>query len=214
MATWARSWRASFAKSSPFNGGATCGSTRSTRPLPGSMVGSGLQDLEVSLNSGSQEVIDQLHLGFTVDAVMKGFRVLRESGYQGKVLVNLSLMLPVRRRETLRETLRVLGQIKAIFGPERVVPVIFFLAIQPHTGLEKRALREGSLRKGYNPLSVLPGNVLRLIYNPPPLGGMIGRCCALAFRAGGGAQMALQLIAGEVRLTARTAVRDEGAQEA
>ncbi|MGA2612123.1 MAG: hypothetical protein ABSG38_01545 [Spirochaetia bacterium] len=74
------------------------------------------------------------------------------------------------------------------------MPVIFFLAIQPHTGLESRALADGHIRKGYDPLSVLPWNVLKLIYNPPPLGSMIGRSCARAFAAGGVADMVLESI--------------------
>ena len=72
--------------------------------------------------------------------------------------------------------------------------MIFFLAIQPHTGLESRALADGHIRKGYDPLSVLPWNVLKLIYNPPPLGSMIGRSCARAFAAGGVADMVLESI--------------------
>ncbi|HUJ74916.1 MAG TPA: radical SAM protein, partial [bacterium] len=153
--------------------------------LAGLMVRSGLHDLEVSLNSGSQAVIDQLHLDFTVEAVMRGFETLRAAGYQGRVLVNLSLNAPGETRETLRETIRVVRRIKAMFGDERVIPVVFFLAIQPRTGLESRALADRHLREGYNPLSVAPWDVLKLIYNPPPLGGMIGRACAVSFARGG-----------------------------
>ena len=149
------------------------------------MVRSGLHDLEVSLNSGSQAVIDQLRLDFTVDGVMRGFETLKRAGYTGRVLVNLSLNAPGETRETLRETLGVVARIKKMFGDERVVPVVFFLAIQPHTGLETRSLEDRHLRAGYNPLSVAPWDVLRLIYNPPPLGRMIGRACAVSFARGG-----------------------------
>ena len=162
------------------------------------MVRSGLTDLEVSLNSGAQEVVDELRLGFSVDQAMKGFRVLKESGYAGKVLVNLSLNAPGETRQTLRRTLERVEEIKGIFGPDRVMPVVFFLAIQPHTGLETRALEDGHLGKGYDPLSVLPWNVLRLIYNPPPLGDIIGRSCARAFAAGGGSDLILDMIAREI----------------
>ncbi|HTP59389.1 MAG TPA: radical SAM protein, partial [Spirochaetia bacterium] len=168
------------------------------RALGRLMVRSGLTDLEVSLNSGAQEVVDELQLGFSVDQAMKGFRVLKESGYAGKVLVNLSLNAPGETVRTLRRTLERVDEIKGIFGADRVVPVVFFLAIQPHTGLEHRALEDGRIRKGYDPLSVLPWNVLRLIYNPPPLGGMIGRSCARAFAAGGGSDMILGMIAREI----------------
>jgi hypothetical protein len=149
------------------------------------MVRSGLHDLEVSLNSGAQAVIDQLKLGFTVEQVMEGFEVLKNAGYAGRVIVNLSLNAPGETRETLLQTIATVKRIKKIFGDSRVVPVVFFLAIQPHTGLETRALADHHLRKGYNPLSVMPWDVLRLIYNPPPLGSLIGRACAVSFARGG-----------------------------
>jgi hypothetical protein len=145
------------------------------------MVRSGLDELEVSLNSGSQHVIDELRLGFTVDQVLEGCRKLSSAGYHGRVLVNLSLNAPGETAESLRETIAVIDRMRRIFGADRVVPVIFFLAIQPRTGLERRALEDGHLRAGYDPLSVWPWDVLRLIYNPPPLGRVIGRSCAREF---------------------------------
>jgi hypothetical protein len=116
---------------------------------------------------------------------MNGCEVLKNAGYSGKVLINLSLNAPGETRETLLSTISVIRRIKEIFGEKQVVPVVFFLAIQPHTGLETHALATAHLRQGYNPLSVMPWNVLRLIYNPPPLGSLIGRACAMAFARGG-----------------------------
>jgi hypothetical protein len=155
------------------------------RSLASLMVRSGLSDLEVSLCSGSQAVLDELKLGFSVEGVMRGFEVLRASGYEGKVLVNLSLNAPGETRETLMETMETMRRIRAIFGEKRVVPVVFFLAIQPHTGLERRAQANGHIREGYDPLSVMPWDVIKLIYNPAPLGKLIGRACANAFDLGG-----------------------------
>ena len=149
------------------------------------MVRSGLCDLEVSLNSGAQSVLDELKLGFSVDEVMKGFEVLKAAGYAGKVLVNLSLNAPGETRDTLLETMETMRRIRRIFGENQVVPVVFFLAIQPHTGLERKAQANGHIRAGYDPLSVLPWNVIRLIYNPAPLGKLIGRSCAAVFDRGG-----------------------------
>ncbi len=149
------------------------------------MVRTGVSELEISLNSGSQIVLDQLHMGFSVEEVIKGCEVLRKAGYLGRVLVNLSLNAPGETRETLTETIKVVRRIRSIFGDDRVMPVIFFLAIQPHTGLEQRALKDGHIREGYNPLSTYPWDVRRLIYNPPPLDKLIGRCCARAFRSPG-----------------------------
>ncbi len=150
------------------------------------MVRSGLSELEVSLNSGAQEVLDRLRLGFTVEEVLRGFEVLRASGYTGKVLVNLSLNAPGETRQTLRQTLEAVRRIRGIFGTDRVAPVVFFLAIQPRTGLERAALEAGHLRAGYDPLSVQPRHLWKLIYNPPPLGPLIGRACARAFAGGSG----------------------------
>jgi radical SAM superfamily enzyme YgiQ (UPF0313 family) len=154
-------------------------------PLASLMVRSGLSNLEISLNSGAQTVLDELHLDFSVAEVMRGCGILAAAGYKGKVLVNLSLNAPGETRETLLETIETVRRIKGIFGPERVVPVVFFLAIQPHTGLERRAIAQGHIRKDYDPLSVLPWDVIRLIYNPAPLGGLIGRACAETFARGG-----------------------------
>ncbi len=146
------------------------------------MVKTGLRDIEIALNSGAQPVLDELRMGFSVDEVMEGFRVLRSAGYRGRVNVDLSLNSPGETPETLRETMKVIDKMRGIFGPDRVTPVVFFLAVQPHTGLEKKALEEGSLKKGYNPISVWPWDIRTLIYNPPPLDRMIGRCCSRAFR--------------------------------
>jgi hypothetical protein len=159
------------------------------------MVRSGLHDLEVSLNSGAPDVLEQLRLGFTVDEVMRGFQVLKDAGYAGRILVNLSLNAPGETEATLRQTIDVVRRIKAMFGESRVVPVVFFLAIQPHTGLEKRAREDHHLKDGYDPLSVMPWDVLRLIYNPPPLGPLVGRACALAFARGDGAQAGENVLA-------------------
>jgi len=155
------------------------------RTLASLMVRSGLCDLEVSLNSGAQSVLDELKLGFSVDEVMKGFEVLKAAGYTGKVLVNLSLNAPGETRDTLLETMETMRRIRRIFGDSQVVPVVFFLAIQPHTGLERKAQANGRIKAGYDPLSVLPWNVIRLIYNPAPLGKLIGRSCATVFDRGG-----------------------------
>ncbi len=146
------------------------------------MVKTGLRDIEIALNSGAQPVLDGLKMGFSVDEVMEGFRVLQSAGYTGKVKVDLSLNSPGETPETLRETMKVLDRVRGIFGPDRVTPVVFFLAVQPHTGLEKKALEDGGLKKGYNPISVWPWDIRTLIYNPPPLSRMIGRCCSHAFR--------------------------------
>jgi radical SAM superfamily enzyme YgiQ (UPF0313 family) len=148
------------------------------------MVRSGLVELELSLGSGSQRVVDALKLGFRVDEAMRGLERLKAAGYAGRVLVNLSLNAPGENAESLGESLAAIDRIRSLFGRDRVVPVPFFLAIQPGTGLEALAFEEGLLRPGYDPLSIRPRRAQRLIYNPKPLGPMIGRACAEAFRGG------------------------------
>jgi radical SAM superfamily enzyme YgiQ (UPF0313 family) len=148
------------------------------------MVRSGLDELEASIGSGSQRIIDALKLGFSLGDAMLALERLKAAGYAGRVLVNLSLNAPGETRESLAETIEAVGRIKALFGPDRVVPVVFFLAIQPGTGLEALAFDEGRLRPGYDPLSIWPWRARKLIYNPEPHGAMIGRACAQAFRGG------------------------------
>lgn len=154
------------------------------RDLAALMVRSGLTDLEVSINSGSQQVVDGLKLGFRVEEVMRGLETLKAAGYAGRLLLNLSLNAPGETVESLRQTIALVRRTTALFSADRVVPVVFFLAIQPHTGLEEAAIADGHIHRSYNPLSVMPWNVIRLIYNPPPLGRMIGRACVKAFAGG------------------------------
>jgi hypothetical protein len=154
-------------------------------PLASLMVRSGLCDLELSLSSGAPTVLEELKLGFTMEQVLQGCETLAAAGYAGRVMINLALNSPGETRETLRQTIAAVRRIREVFAPLRVVPVVFFLAIQPHTGLERRAIAVGHIKAGYDPLSVLPWDVIRLIYNPPPLGKMIGRACAAAFQRGG-----------------------------
>ena len=77
-------------------------------------------------------------MGFSPEDAIRGVEVLKSSGYSGRLLVNLSLNAPGETRETLLETIGVVKRIRLIFGDERVVPVIFFLALEPDTGLERR----------------------------------------------------------------------------
>ncbi len=55
--------------------------------------------------------------------------------------------------------------------------MLFFLGIQPNTGLERRLLEEGYLSHGYNPLHLTPQNIKKLLYNPAPLNKLIARAC-------------------------------------
>ena len=58
---------------------------------------------------------------------------------------------------------------------------MFFLGVQPNTDLEQRLLSDGYLSAGYNPLSLTPWNIKKLLYNPAPLNKIIAKACLTAW---------------------------------
>ena len=60
-------------------------------------------------------------------------------------------------------------------------PLMFFLGVQPNTDLEVRLLSEGYLSAGYNPLSLMPWNIKKMLYNPAPLNKLIAKACLMAW---------------------------------
>jgi radical SAM superfamily enzyme YgiQ (UPF0313 family) len=145
------------------------------------MVRSGVGDLEVAITSGSQEVLNGLHMGFKLDRLYDGCRYLAEAGFKGKVILNYSLNAPDETEETLVDSIESYKKVAAILGEERVFPMMFFLGIQPNTDLEHRLLEEGYLTAGYNPLTLTPSSIRKLLYNPAPLSGLIGKACLAAW---------------------------------
>ena len=132
------------------------------------MVRSGVGDLEVAITSGSQEVLNNLHMGFKLERLYDGCRYLAEAGFKGKVILNYSLNSPKETEETLLQSVESYKKVAAILGEERVFPLMFFLGIQPNTDLEQRLLEEGYLSAGYNPLMLTPTSIRKLLYNPAP----------------------------------------------
>ena len=57
----------------------------------------------------------------------------------------------------------------------RILPFIFFIGVQPGTPVEKLLIEQGYLKKDYNPLSLNPFVIKKLLYNPKPLGRIIAR---------------------------------------
>jgi radical SAM superfamily enzyme YgiQ (UPF0313 family) len=145
------------------------------------MVRSGVGDLEVAITSGSQAVLNELHMGFRLDRLYEGCRYLKEAGFSGKLILNYSLNSPGDTEGTLLQSVESYKKIASILGEDRVFPMLFFLGIQPHTGLESRLLSEGYLSEGYNPLSMNPVTIKKMLYNPPPLSGLIARACLKAW---------------------------------
>ena len=159
-----------------------------TAELATLMVRSGVGDLEVAITSGSQEVLNNLHMGFKLDRLYDGCRYLAEAGFRGKVILNYSLNSPKETEETLLESVESYKKVASILGEERVFPLMFFLGIQPNTDLEHRLLEEGYLSAGYNPLLLTPGSIKKLLYNPAPLNSIIAKACLAAWHKKHGSQ--------------------------
>ncbi|MEK6802677.1 MAG: radical SAM protein [Nitrospirota bacterium] len=145
------------------------------------MVRSGVGDLEVAITSGSQEVLNNLHMGFKLERLYDGCRYLAEAGFKGKVILNYSLNSPKETEESLLQSVESYKKVASILGEERVFPLMFFLGIQPNTDLEHRLLEEGYLSAGYNPLMLTPTSIRKLLYNPAPLNKIIAKACLAAW---------------------------------
>lgn len=145
------------------------------------MVRSGVGDLEVAITSGSQEVLNNLHMGFKLERLYDGCRYLADAGFKGKVILNYSLNSPKETEESLLQSVESYKTVASILGEERVFPLMFFLGIQPNTDLEHRLLEEGYLSAGYNPLMLTPNSIRKLLYNPAPLNKIIAKACLLAW---------------------------------
>ena len=145
------------------------------------MVRSGVGDLEVAITSGSQEVLNNPHMGFKLERLYDGCRYLAEAGFKGKVILNYSLNSPKETEESLLQSVESYKKVASILGEERVFPLMFFLGIQPNTDLEHRLLEEGYLSAGYNPLMLTPTSIRKLLYNPAPLNKLIAKACLAAW---------------------------------
>ena len=145
------------------------------------MVRSGVGDLEVAITSGSQMVLNDLHMGFKLERLYDGCRYLAEAGFRGKVILNYSLNSPKETEESLLQSVESYKKVASILGEERVFPLMFFLGIQPNTDLEERLLEEGYLSAGYNPLMLTPTSIRKLLYNPAPLNSFIAKACLRAW---------------------------------
>jgi radical SAM superfamily enzyme YgiQ (UPF0313 family) len=135
----------------------------------------------VAITSGSQEVLNNLHMGFKLERLYDGCRYLAEAGFRGKVILNYSLNSPKETEETLLQSVESYKVVASILGEERVFPLMFFLGIQPNTDLEQRLLEEGYLSAGYNPLMLTPTSIRKLLYNPAPLNTFIAKACLRAW---------------------------------
>lgn len=145
------------------------------------MVKSGVGDLEVAITAGSQKVLNGMHMGFKLEHLYNGCRHLKNAGFKGRVILNYSLNSPDETEETLLQSIESYKIVASILGEDRVFPLMFFLGVQPNTDLEQRLLSEGYLSAGYNPLSLTPWNIKKLLYNPAPLNKLIAKACLTAW---------------------------------
>lgn len=156
------------------------------------MVASNMGDIEVSITSGSQKIVDHLTLGFKIDEIVQGCRYLKEAGYKGRIYLNFSLNAPGETKETLLQSVEAYkkvaevidGGLDANLDKGQVRPLLFFIGIQPHTEFEAELLDSGYLDKGYNPLSLNPRTIRKMMYNPAPLDTLIARTCLEAWDSG------------------------------
>jgi radical SAM superfamily enzyme YgiQ (UPF0313 family) len=155
-----------------------------TPDLARKMWASGMGSVDLSF-TGSQEMIDTLTLGYSLDQQMAAFRMLRANGHaQQKIKLYMPLNAPGETIETMRMTIDRVNELYAIFGRDNVLPFIFFVGVQPGTPVERLLIDRGYLKADYNPLSFNPFLIKRLLYNPAPLGRIVARAYLEAVEAG------------------------------
>lgn len=146
------------------------------------MVKTGMNYFEIGITSGSQELVRKMRMGYNLRTVLKNCRDLRAAGFNDLVSVNYSFNVIDERPETIRQTVAYHRELEQIFGRDKVEPAIFFIGLQPHTHLEDYALKEGILKPGYNPMSLMPWTARKLLWNPEPLGSFFGEVCLQAWQ--------------------------------
>ena len=154
-----------------------------TPALAKKMLNSGLASLDLSF-TGTQEVINSLTLGYSLEQQMQAFQMFKDAGYTDqKVKLYMPLNAPGETVHTLLQTIDRIKDLYTMFGRDNVLPFIFFIGIQPGTPVERLLLNQGYLKPGYNPLTLNPFTIKKLLYNPKPLGPVIARSYLQAVEA-------------------------------
>ncbi|MCU0840128.1 MAG: radical SAM protein [Thiobacillaceae bacterium] len=139
------------------------------------MLDTGLASIDLSF-TGTQEIIDNLTLGYKLDQQMAAFRMFKDAGMTDqKVKLYMPLNAPGESVQTLQRTIAKIKELYELFGRENVLPFIFFIGIQPRTPVERLLISQGYLKPDYDPLTLNPFIIKKLLYNPRPLGTVIGR---------------------------------------
>ena len=145
------------------------------------MVETGMSYFEIGITSGSQELVRKMRMGYNLKTVLKNCELLANAGFKDHVSVNYSFNVIDERPETIKQTVTYHRELERIFGEEKVEPAIFFIGLQPHTLLEEYGFKNGLLKPGYNPMSMMPWTARKLLWNPEPMGKTFGRICLEAF---------------------------------
>jgi radical SAM superfamily enzyme YgiQ (UPF0313 family) len=145
------------------------------------MLASGLASIDLSF-TGTQDIIDSLTLGYDLEQQMAAFHLFKDAAQElwggwndQKVKLYMPLNAPGETPATLRATSARIRELYEMFGRDNVLPFIFFIGVQPNTPIENKLIESGYLRQGYNPLSLWPFTIKKLLYNPQPLGRVIGQ---------------------------------------
>jgi len=146
------------------------------------MVKTGMNYFEIGITSGSQELVRKMRMGYNLRTVLENCRDLKAAGFNDIVSVNYSFNVIDERPETIRQTITYHRELERIFGVDKVEPAIFFIGLQPHTHLEDYAFKEGILKPGYDPMSLMPWTAKKLLWNPEPMGSFFGEVCLQAWR--------------------------------
>ncbi len=146
-----------------------------TADIARKMLASGLTSVDLSF-TGSQDIVDSLTLGYSLDQQMAAFKLFQDAGHSNqKIKLYMPLNAPGETPATLLATVDRIKELYRMFGRDNVLPFIFFIGIQPNTPVEKRLIAEGYLKSGYDPLTLNPFTIKRLLYNPEPLGTIIAQ---------------------------------------
>jgi hypothetical protein len=139
------------------------------------MLATGIASIDLSF-TGAQEIIDRMTLGYSLEQQMEAFRMFKAAGHTDqKVKLYMPLNAPGETVCTLRKSIDKIKELYDLFGRDNVLPFVFFIGIQPDTPVERLLIGQGYLPADYDPLSFNPFVIKKLLYNPLPLGRLIGR---------------------------------------
>jgi radical SAM superfamily enzyme YgiQ (UPF0313 family) len=145
-------------------------------------VETGMNYFEIGITSGSQELVRKMRMGYNLRTVLENCRDLKAAGFNDLVSVNYSFNVIDERAETIQQTIAYHRELENIFGADKVEPAIFFIGLQPHTHLEEYAFENNIVRKGYNPMSLMPWTARKVLWNPEPWGSFFGKTWLKATR--------------------------------